>query len=66
MKITVNKKEIEVDGGATVAQAMEACNIAPEGIAVALNNVVVPKAKLAETTLNEGDSILIIKAFYGG
>ena len=41
-------------------------NITPAGIAVALDNTVVPRDKYASTTLTEGQALLIIKAFYGG
>lgn len=37
-----------------------------DGCAVAVNDAVVPKSMLAETTLNENDKILIITATQGG
>ena len=66
MKVTVNKKAVELPDGATVADALAAVAIEPKGIAVALNDTVVPKDRLSVTTLADSDRILIIKAFYGG
>ena len=37
-----------------------------KGIAVALNNVVVPNTTWEEQSLNDGDKILIISASQGG
>ena len=41
-------------------------NIKPQGIATAVNGSVIPAGERATTQLNDGDSIVIIKAFYGG
>ena len=66
MKVTVNNKAVELPDGATLAEALTAVAIEPRGIAVALNDTVVPKDKLVATPLSESDRILVIKAFYGG
>ena len=48
--------------------AMLAAELAlPErGVALAVNNRIVPRAAWAETALNEGDNVTIIKAAFGG
>ena len=66
MKVNINNAEIELIDGETLAQALEKAGITPSGIAVAINETVVPKTEYATRQLAEGDSILIIKAFYGG
>ena len=66
MKVNINNAEIELIDGATLAQALEKAGITPSWIAVAINETVVPKTEYATRQLAEGDSILIIKAFYGG
>ena len=66
MKVTVNNKAVELPDGATLAEALTAVAIEPRGIAVALNDTVVPKDKLVATPLSDSDRILVIKAFYGG
>ena len=60
MNIKVNGKNVEIKEGATVSEVLASRNITPAGIAV------VPRDKYATTTLSEGQSLLIIKAFYGG
>lgn len=66
MKVTVNRTEMELPESCSVGQALEAANISPTGIAVAVNDTVVPKAEYTSRVLNDGDNIIIIKAFYGG
>lgn len=66
MKIKINSVEHDLPEGTTLAAALEACGIRPEGIATAVNGSVIPKNAHASTPLTEGDSIIIIKAFYGG
>ena len=66
MNIKVNGKNVEIKEGATVSEVLAYRNITPAGIAVAVDNTVVPRDKYATTTLSEGQSLLIIKAFYGG
>lgn len=66
MKIKINSVEHDLPAGITLAAALEACSIRPEGIAAAVNGSVIPKNAHASTPLTEGDSIIIIKAFYGG
>ncbi len=66
MNIKVNGKNVEIKEGATVSEVRASRNSTPAGIAVAVDNTVVPRDKYATTTLSEGQSLLIIKAFYGG
>ncbi len=66
MKITINDKDIEINDGDTIQDVLESNNISSEGIATALNGTVVPATMRKETKLCPNDSLLIIKAFYGG
>lgn len=66
MTVTINDKPVNVAPGATLADALAEANAPVNGIATALNGTVVPAAQRASTPLSEGDTILIIKAFYGG
>lgn len=66
MKVSVNSHPFELTDGATLADALSANGIKQEGIATALNGSVVPASDRNTTVLNDGDSILIIKAFCGG
>ncbi len=66
MKIIINDSAIELTDGATISQALASQNINATGIAVALNGTVVSKSAYGTTVLRDGDSLIIIKAFYGG
>ncbi len=66
MKITLNGMTEEISA-ATLADLLEIKGLADKtGIAVALNNTVVPRTAWNETPLNEEDKILLIGASYGG
>lgn len=66
MKIKINDKELSIADGSTVGDAIREQQIPSEGIAIALNGAVVRKADHDSTVLKDGDTLLIIKAFYGG
>ena len=66
MNITINDVNMTLPDGATLNDALIAKEIKPQGIASALNGRVIPADKRGDTTLAEGDKIVIIKAFYGG
>jgi sulfur carrier protein len=67
MKITVNEEARELPEGLTLQALLAELGLASKtGLAVAVNQCVVPAAEQATTTLAEGDSILIIQATQGG
>lgn len=66
MTIKINDKEVILPENCNVKQALEENAIPQAGTAVALNGKVVGKAAYETTILADGDSLLIIKAFYGG
>lgn len=65
MKVTVNNKEMET-GSATLQQLTEELALPIQGIAIAVNNRIVPRVEWADYALKEGISIVIIKAACGG
>lgn len=65
MKLKVNEQEVE-SGATTLSLFSLEQNLPATGIAVAVNNRMVPRAEWDSYTLNEGDRILIIKAVCGG
>ena len=65
MKLKVNDQEVE-SGATTLSLFSLEQNLPATGIAVAVNNRMVPRAEWNSYTLNEGDRILIIKAVCGG
>lgn len=66
IKITFNNKLTELETGVSLQEFVERNDMVSTNIAIAVNNSVVLKEKWGDTTINDGDSILIIKAYYGG
>ena len=66
MNVTVNDITLSLPEGSTLADALAAKEIKPQGIATAVNGKVIAASLRETATLNEGDKIVIIKAFYGG
>ena len=66
MKVRVNGEEREVQPSTTLAQLVETLGLRVEGVAVALNLQVVPRGRLASTSLSEGDQVEIVRAVGGG
>ena len=66
MKILVNNKETELTQGNTLADAARQLELPAQGVAIALNNRMIPRTQWAEQTVKDGDSLVIIKAACGG
>ncbi len=67
MDITVNQQSYSVLPACSLQQMLSS-GIQPQanGIAVAVNQVIIPKAQWDTYTLQPGDNITIIKATQGG
>lgn len=65
MKVTINNKPAETNA-ASVASLAEELRLPEKGIALAIDNKLVPRTEWAATGIEEGASIVIIKAFCGG
>jgi sulfur carrier protein len=66
LTLTVNGEARAVADGTTVGRLLADLGVVPPGIAVAVNERVVPGANLAEHALREGDAVEIIRAVAGG
>ncbi len=67
MNIYVNNKLTEVPVQANIADALDSLNlVSQKGVAVAINNNVVPKAEWGSYVLNAEDKVTLIKATQGG
>lgn len=66
MNVSINDVTITLHDGATLSDALRAKDIKPQGIATAVNGIVVSSDSREGHALKEGDKIVIIKAFYGG
>lgn len=65
MKVFVNSKEVET-GASTLSQLSEELSLPLQGIAIAVNNRMIPRSGWAEYLLSPDASIVIIKAACGG
>ncbi|GAC1411946.1 MAG: sulfur carrier protein ThiS [Candidatus Velthaea sp.] len=66
MTITLNGEARELAPGTTLGALITELGVRREGIAVARNDDVVPRAAVESTPLADGDSIEIIVAVAGG
>lgn len=64
-KIVVNNEETIVEC-ANVSELAQHLQLPERGVALAVNNRVVPRTAWTETVLDDGDSVTIIKAAFGG
>ena len=65
MKITVNNKEVTT-GCHNLLELSQELNFPLSGIALAVNNRMIPRAQWESYLLNENDDLIIIKAVCGG
>ena len=66
MTLTVNGKSIPTPGVLTVGALVAHLGVRREGIAVAVNDAVVPRAQLDDFPVHDGDTVEIIVAVAGG
>ena len=66
MKILVNNKETELTQGNTIADLAQQLELPTKGVAIAVQNRMIPRTEWNEKILQEGDSLVIIKAACGG
>ena len=65
MKIRVNNKEVETQT-CNLQRLSQELNFPQTGIALAVNNRIIPRAQWEQYTLNPNDDLIIIKAVCGG
>jgi sulfur carrier protein len=68
MTVIVNGKKVDTTGGATLLAVLGENGIMEntDGVAVAINSIVVPRSKWNDVRLSDGDSIEVIHAVQGG
>jgi sulfur carrier protein len=68
MEIIINNQKKQLGSDNITVQQLLNMEIPKKqkGIAIAINNMVVPKIQWEETTINHNDNIIIIKATQGG
>lgn len=66
MQIIVNNKAMEMAEGSTLSTLAEALRLPEKGVAVAVNNQMIPREEWSATSLQEGVQVVVIKAACGG
>ncbi len=66
LTVTVNGQPREVDPGTTIAAIVASVAPATQGVAVAVNDTVVPRPDWTSTSLTEADRVEILTAVQGG
>ena len=65
MKLFLNNKELQTEAG-TLRQLAEEVALPEKGVAVAVNNKLVPRSEWDDFSLTEGVHIVVVKAVCGG
>ncbi|MEV4043716.1 sulfur carrier protein [Streptomyces sp. SAI-195] len=66
MNISVNGEPREVAPGTALDALVGTLTRVPSGVAAALNETVVPRARWSATALSEGDRVEVLTAVQGG
>ncbi|WP_412180665.1 sulfur carrier protein ThiS [Streptomyces sp. ADMS] len=66
MNILVNGRQRAVSPGTALDALVKSLTSAPSGVAAALNETVVPRARWSSTPLSEGDRVEVLTAVQGG
>lgn len=66
MQIFINKQLFEIEQPTTLAQLLASHGLDAPGMAVAVNNKLVPRDNRESFTLSDGDQLVVIKAVCGG
>ena len=66
MEVFINRRSVETEESTTLAELLAREGLPREGIAVAVNNKVVPHSEWPTASLQEGAKITVIRAVCGG
>ena len=66
MNISVNGEPRQIAAGTALDTLVATLTAAPRGVAAALNETVVPRARWSSTALCEGDRVEVLTAVQGG
>lgn len=66
MQVEVNQEWLELEPGATLASLLNQLKQPAEGIALAVNQTIIPQAEWSSHGLNQGDRIALFQAIAGG
>ena len=66
-EVTINQKQFQLPESGTLADVLPLLQIVqPDGIAIAVNEEVIPRGEWAGYLLRRGDRVFVIRATQGG
>ena len=67
VEVTINQQTFQLSGGSGLAEVLLALRIGqPDGIAIAVNEAVIPRGEWGGFVLRERDRVFVIRATQGG
>lgn len=66
MRIFMNGDEVEIEEGTSIEDVILSFKLPKQGLAVAVNEAVVPKENWQSRKLADGDTVMLIRAVQGG
>ena len=66
MEVLLNSKSISIDVSHTLLMVIESFAIESQTMAIAVNELVIPRSEWQTTTLSQGDKIDLFQAIAGG
>ncbi|MEY2345467.1 sulfur carrier protein ThiS [Proteus mirabilis] len=66
MNITVNDERYSLDMPVTISQLLIELKTTFYGVALAINDIIIPRENWNTQMINEGDTILLFQAIAGG
>ena len=66
MNITVNDERYSLDMPVTISQLLIELKQPSMGVALAINDIIIPRENWNTQLINEGDTILLFQAIAGG
>ena len=64
--VTLNGKPHQIEAPTSITQFLDALNISPRQVAVALNGEVIPRDHWSEVSIEDGDTVEVVRAVGGG
>jgi thiamine biosynthesis protein ThiS len=64
--LRINGKEVQLEGPAPLIAYLEKLGVSPRAVAVERNGVIIERDAYATTTIEEGDTVEIVRMVGGG
>jgi thiamine biosynthesis protein ThiS len=64
--VQINGRRVELDGPTALLAYLEKLGVSPRAVAVEHNGAIVERSRYADATLDEGDTVEIVRMVGGG